>query len=68
MHSAALVSPGTTDTLIGTDIDNGVGTAYNAYTDIEFDYTPENDFTGKLTGAKLRILLVLKLFTLLQEN
>ena len=51
---AALVSPGTTDTLIGTDIDNGVGTAYNAYTDIEFDYTPENDFTGKLTGAKLQ--------------
>ena len=50
---AALVEPGTTNTLIGQDTDNGVGTSYNAYTDIEFDYTPETDFTGKLTGANL---------------
>jgi hypothetical protein len=50
---AALVSPGTTDTLIGSDTDNGVGTSYNAYTDINFSYTPENDFTGKLSGATL---------------
>ena len=50
---AALVEPGNTNTLIGEDTDNGVGTAYNAYTDINFSYTPENDFTGKLTGATL---------------
>ena len=50
---AALVSPGTNTSLIGQDTDNGVGTNYNAYTDINFSYTPENDFTGKLTGAKI---------------
>lgn len=50
---AALVAPGTTNTLIGLDTDNGVGTSFNAYTDINFTYTPENDFTGKLTGANL---------------
>ena len=50
---AALVETGSTNTLIGQDTDNGVGTAYNAYTDINFTYTPENDFTGKLTGAKV---------------
>lgn len=50
---AALVSPGTNTSLIGTDTDNGVGTSYNAYTDINFSYTPENDFTGKLTGATI---------------
>lgn len=50
---AALVAPGTNTSLIGQDSDNGVGTNYNAYTDINFSYTPENDFTGKLTGAKL---------------
>jgi hypothetical protein len=49
----ALVSPGTNTSLIGTNTDNGVGTNYNAYTDLNFAYTPENDFTGKLTAATL---------------
>lgn len=50
---AALVAPGTTSSLLGENTDNGVGTSYSAYTDINFSYTPENDFAGKLTGARL---------------
>lgn len=50
---AALVAPGSNQTLIGENTDNGVGTSYSAYTDINFSYTPENDFTGKLTGSVL---------------
>lgn len=50
---AALVAPGSTQTLIGENSDNGVGTSYSAYTDINFSYTAENDFTGKLTGSTL---------------
>ena len=50
---AALVEQGTTTSLIGVDTDNSAGSPTSAYTDIEFDYTPENDFSGKLTGAVL---------------
>ena len=50
---AALVDPVNQANLLGTDIDNGVGTDYGAYTDINFSYTPESDFTGKLTGSQL---------------
>ncbi len=49
---AALQDP-SGGSLIGPDTDNGVGTSFNAYTDIDFSYTPENDFTGKLTGSNL---------------
>jgi hypothetical protein len=50
---AALVETGGTQSLIGENFDNGTDDAPSVYTDIEFDYTPENDFSGKLTGAAL---------------
>ena len=50
---AALVDPVNGANFIGTDIDNGVGDDYDAYTDVNFAYTPESDFTGKLTGSNL---------------
>ncbi len=49
---AALQDP-SGGSLIGPDSDNGVGTSFNAYTDIDFSYTPENDFTGKISGSNL---------------
>lgn len=50
---AALVETGSTQSLIGENFDNGTDDAPSVYTDIEFNYTPENDFSGKLTGAEL---------------
>ena len=50
---AALVDPVNGANFLGTDIDNGVGDDYDAYTDVNFSYTPESDFTGKLTGSNL---------------
>ncbi|MAH09424.1 MAG: hypothetical protein CL961_07130 [Euryarchaeota archaeon] len=50
---AALTEQGTTTSLIGPDTDNSAGAPTSAYTDINFSYTPENDFLGKLTGANL---------------
>lgn len=50
---AALVETNTTISLIGENFDNGTDDSPSVYTDIIFDYTPENDFSGKLTGAEL---------------